>query len=382
MSPTKIIRGKIYEKAIKPGRFGFIFESEALRNQKLEDYRSFCSAMFFLSGFFGAALWVWDYVTDPLGSMNTIGLRAGYLFLILMVVAFKYVSRWRLLAFLSLLAILLAEVLFIVILNRLNTGMIYGIGGFMIFAFVPMLLLQAFPLFFNMIQAILVAGAPHMLAMLGYAPGFQHDHYAVLIWPTVSLMMLIYFADAYNYRLRYEIELALKHASLTDSMTGLNNRRYFEPLLKQEIARFSRLKHPVSLMMLDIDHFKKINDSYGHMTGDLVICQLADICRKAIREIDVVARLGGEEFAIMLPETSAVDAARVAERIRTTVEKTTVKSLAGAEFSFTVSIGVAESFPGDLSSDKLVTVADEALYQAKESGRNRVEIKTLEYKLE
>jgi len=363
-------------KTSSSGTFDFVFESESLKNKKLEDHRSFCAAMFFISGFFGAALWIWDYVTDPVGSLNTIGLRFGYLFLILVAVAFKYVKHRRLLASVSLAAILLAEGLFVAILNRLDTGMTYGIGGFMIFVFIPLLLLQGFSLFFNLVQAVMVAGTPHILAVMGYVPGFQHDHYAVLIWPTVALMMLIYFASAHNYRKRRDFELALEHVSHTDPLTGLNNRRYFEPLLRQEIARCSRLKHRVSLMILDIDHFKKINDTYGHPTGDLVICLLAEICRKTSREIDVIARLGGEEFAIMLPETSATDAAEVADRIRAVVEKTTVKSLGDVEFCFTVSIGVAEQLSGDPSEGGLVGRADEALYQAKESGRNRVQIRS------
>jgi diguanylate cyclase (GGDEF)-like protein len=149
------------------------------------------------------------------------------------------------------------------------------------------------------------------------------------------------------------------------------------PLLRQEIVRCQRLNHRVSLLMLDIDHFKKINDTYGHPTGDVVICSLADICRKASREIDVVARLGGEEFAILLPETGIQVAMTVAERIRSTIENTSIKSLGGVEFRFTVSIGVAEQPQGDKSEETLIGIADAALYQAKTSGRNRV-VSTLE----
>jgi len=356
--------------------FDFVFESESLKNKKLEDHRSFCGAMFFMSGLFGASLWIWDYVTDAAGAINTIELRLGYLFLILVAIAFKFIKSRHVLAVVSLLAILLAESLFVAILNRLDTGMTYGIGGFMIFVFIPMLLLQGFSLLFNLVQAVLVAATPHLLAVSGFAPGFQHDHYAVLIWPTVALMMLVYFASARNYWQRREFEIALEHMTHTDPMTGLHNRRYFEPLLRKEIARCSRLKHRVSLMILDIDHFKKVNDSYGHQTGDLVICMLSVICRQESREIDVVARLGGEEFAIMLPETSVADAAEVAERIRLVVENTKVKSLNEEEFSFTVSIGVTEQLAGEMSEEKLVGLADEALYQAKESGRNRVVIKS------
>ena len=144
------------------------------------------------------------------------------------------------------------------------------------------------------------------------------------------------------------------------------------PLLRQEIIRGCRLNNRVSLLMLDIDHFKKINDTYGHPTGDLVICKLANICRKESREIDVVARLGGEEFAILLPETDLQVAITVAERIRATIENTSVKSLSDVAFHFTVSIGVAEQPPEDKSEETLIGKADAALYQAKTGGRNKV----------
>ena len=186
------------------------------------------------------------------------------------------------------------------------------------------------------------------------------------------MTMLVQFAFAFSYLRRYESEAALELASNTDPMTGVSNRRHFMPLLRQEIIRGHRLNSRVSLLMLDIDHFKKINDTYGHPTGDMVICTLADICRRESREIDVVARLGGEEFAILLPETAMQDALVVAERVRAAVENTSVKSMDNVEFRFTVSIGAAEQPRDDKSEEKLIGMADAALYQAKTSGRNRV----------
>jgi diguanylate cyclase (GGDEF)-like protein len=269
-------------------------------------------------------------------------------------------------------AALSAEVLFMEILNRLNTGMTYGIGGFMFFIFMPVVLFQCFSLRLNLVYTFVAAFTPHLLAGLDFAHSFQHNHYAVLIWPTAVMTMLVQFAFALSYLRRYESETALELASNTDAMTGASNRRHFMPLLRQEIIRGHRFKHRVSLLMLDIDHFKKVNDTYGHPTGDLVICTLADICRKESRQIDVVARLGGEEFAILLPETDIQEAMAMAERVRIAVEKTSVKSLGNVGFNFTVSIGAAEQPPEGKSEEELIGIADAALYQAKTSGRNRV----------
>jgi diguanylate cyclase (GGDEF)-like protein len=360
----------------RPGYFGFVAEPEYLQ-KKLEDHRSFSMAMFSLFACMGTTLWIWDHVTDPVGARDTIGLRLFFLLFIVISFAFKHIRNRRLLAFISMGATLLAEVIFVEILNRLNTGMTYGIGGFMFFMFMPLVLFQGFSLRLNLGYTFVAAATPHLLAAADFAHGFQHHHYAVLIWPTAVMTMLVQFAFALNYLRRYESERALELASNTDPMTGVSNRRHFMPLLRQEIIRGCRLSHRISLLMLDIDHFKKINDSYGHPTGDLVICALASICRKASREIDVVARLGGEEFAILLPETGIQEALAVAERIRAAVENTLVKSLGDVEFRFTVSIGVAEQQPEDKSEETLIGMADTALYQAKTSGRNRVQINRL-----
>jgi len=355
----------------RPGYFGFTAEPAYLQ-KKLEDHRSFSVAMFILFACLGTSLWVWDNVTDPLGARHTVWLRLSFLLLAAISLAFKHVGNRRLLAFISMGATLLAEVIFVEILNRLNTGMTYGIGGFMFFMFMPLVLFQGFSLRLNLIYTFVAAFTPHLLAAANFARDFQQSHYAVLIWPAAVMTMLVQFAFAFNYLLRYESEAALERASNTDPLTGVSNRRHFMPLLRQEIIRGHRLNHRVSLLMLDIDYFKKINDSHGHPTGDLVIRMLADICRRESRQIDVVARFGGEEFAILLPETALQEAVAVAERIRLAVENTEVKSLGNVELHFTVSIGAAEQPPEDKSEENLIGIADAALYQAKTSGRNRV----------
>ncbi|MEN8199806.1 MAG: sensor domain-containing diguanylate cyclase [Thermodesulfobacteriota bacterium] len=159
----------------------------------------------------------------------------------------------------------------------------------------------------------------------------------------------------------------------TDELTGLCNRRYFMRLSEAEQKRSRRYQHPVSYMMVDIDHFKAINDTHGHNLGDLALVSFADILRSSCRNEDVPCRYGGEEFLVMLPETTGEETMRLAERLRKTVQESTL-TVGAISINFTVSIGVATMNPIDKASFPYVVIkhADEALYRAKHAGRNRV----------
>jgi diguanylate cyclase (GGDEF)-like protein len=156
-----------------------------------------------------------------------------------------------------------------------------------------------------------------------------------------------------------------------DGMTGLFNRQRFLTLSAAEWIRFQRYERPLSLLMIDIDHFKSINDRFGHAVGDQAIIHVAHFCRKDHRTSDVVARIGGEEFVLLLPETDLEQALVVAERLRKRVAETPLHSNA-RDVPMTVSIGVAEACVGMGNVDELLKRADDALYEAKRSGRNRV----------
>jgi diguanylate cyclase (GGDEF)-like protein len=163
----------------------------------------------------------------------------------------------------------------------------------------------------------------------------------------------------------------LKELATVDGMTGLFNRRHFFSLAEIEWGRYQRHRRSMSLLMLDIDQFKSINDQYGHDAGDRVIVQIAEICRQEKRKSDVVARFGGEEFLLLLPETTLADARLVAERLRHQVEAS-VLPLASHAIKATVSIGVAQATPGMDTIFALIRTADNAMYAAKNAGRNRV----------
>ena len=157
-----------------------------------------------------------------------------------------------------------------------------------------------------------------------------------------------------------------------DSLTGLFNRRAILQKLNEQLMQTRRYKEDYSVLMLDIDHFKRINDQYGHITGDDVLEKVATLLQKRIRDTDAVGRYGGEEFLITLPKTDPSNALYVAERIRKSIMETSMKDISGNVFSITVSQGLATYREGD-DSNSIIARADDALYQAKNNGRNRVE---------
>ena len=167
-------------------------------------------------------------------------------------------------------------------------------------------------------------------------------------------------------------EAALRELATRDGLTGLYNHHTFYVLLGDELARAQRFNRPLSLLLLDIDHFKRVNDTHGHQAGDAVLKRLSELLGREARAIDRVCRYGGEEFTVILPETDLEAAALIAERLRASVEAQPFDVEAGAPLRITVSIGVA-SWPlqGD-DADTLVAAADAALYAAKRSGRNRI----------
>jgi diguanylate cyclase (GGDEF)-like protein len=157
-----------------------------------------------------------------------------------------------------------------------------------------------------------------------------------------------------------------------DGLTGISNKRYFQEALRRELTRSQRHSRPLSLAMFDIDHFKKINDTYGHLAGDAVLRELAARIKGTIRGDEVFARYGGEEFALLMPESSVDQAVKFAERVRALVAATTFET-EGRRIPVTISVGVGHtSGEPAITPEELVGRADRKLYEAKGAGRNRV----------
>jgi diguanylate cyclase (GGDEF)-like protein len=161
--------------------------------------------------------------------------------------------------------------------------------------------------------------------------------------------------------------------ALTDPLTGLQNRRSLFEVGRIEFARAQRLERPFSCMMLDLDHFKQINDNYGHPVGDQVLQEFARRCLKSVREIDLVGRYGGEELIILLPETEREMAVTIADRLRLAIATEPIKIPEG-EVNITVSIGVGAMDENTTQLETLIARADQAMYIAKHKGRNSIAI--------
>lgn len=172
-----------------------------------------------------------------------------------------------------------------------------------------------------------------------------------------------------------ELHETTKKMSITDGLTEIANHREFYKSLRRELARAKRYGHGVSLLMLDVDDFKKFNDNYGHLAGDSALKKIAGVLRKCVRKNDIVARYGGEEFGIILPEATPAGALMLAERIKTEIAQHNFLETSGEPGHLTVSIGIYSTVRGEESEERMVKFADEAAYIAKNMGKNRVVMK-------
>jgi diguanylate cyclase (GGDEF)-like protein len=176
-----------------------------------------------------------------------------------------------------------------------------------------------------------------------------------------------------------ESEEALRLLAITDSLTGLYNRRHFNELAEAEISRALRYTRPLSVMMFDIDFFKRVNDTFGHTSGDMVLKMVAKTTKEMIRATDIPARYGGEEFIVLLPETPVAGTATVAERLRKRIEDSTAQGekcpiAITASFGVSDYLGETNSKPNERILSEFVSKADQALYASKNAGRNRVTV--------
>jgi diguanylate cyclase (GGDEF)-like protein len=195
------------------------------------------------------------------------------------------------------------------------------------------------------------------------------DRYSKALWGKNQqyLGRVWFFRDITEYR---QLEHQLKDASQQDPLTGVANRRYFFERAADEFSRAQRFKRDLSLVMLDIDLFKKVNDRWGHDIGDRVIQSLCETINSILREVDLLARIGGEEFVVIVPDTNIDGAFQLAERLRQSVAASTIKE--GEEcITFTISAGVAAVSSEDMSIQETLKRADTALYAAKNAGRNK-----------
>jgi diguanylate cyclase (GGDEF)-like protein len=221
-----------------------------------------------------------------------------------------------------------------------------------------------------------------LIGYLGYAGVFWNSHARILdlIVPGVFFLGACFVWLAASLSLQTAMDVMrislLEREAVTDPLTGVFNRRYLDRRLGEEVASARRYSLPLSVLLLDIDHFKQINDRHGHQAGDQVLAALGEIASGELRESDILARYGGEEFLVITPHTPLAGAVNVAERLRKRIESHDFGlpdepgGIRGT--GVTVSIGVASLADGVDSRERLVHAADENLYRAKQEGRNRI----------
>lgn len=197
--------------------------------------------------------------------------------------------------------------------------------------------------------------------------------YGLIIGLLIILLLEAVFVFRPLFRNLVKQRESLFDMARRDPLTGCLNRRSIIDAAANEIARFRRYKKPLTFAMLDIDYFKKVNDTHGHSAGDQVLKELVRLAENTVRTTDIFGRIGGEEFAVVLPETDLQGAQIMAEKLRASIENHAV-DVAGTPIKFTVSIGLGEALESDRSEQQALSRADNALYQAKNAGRNRVAV--------
>ena len=191
------------------------------------------------------------------------------------------------------------------------------------------------------------------------------EHVSLLVYDVTDMAVSKQALEAANTE--------LTRLSITDRLTGLNNRGHWEECLGREFGRYQRTRQPTTVVMFDIDHFKKVNDTHGHQAGDEVIRSVSRVLQATARETDITGRYGGEEFGVILINTTAETSLFFAERLRKRIEKLVVEH-EDMEIRFTISLGIAEANEQDKDYKAWLERADQALYQCKEGGRNRAMI--------
>jgi len=320
-------------------------------------------------------LWAWDWVIDPRAAPGTLGLRLGMAACLLPSVA---TLRWRLglrsFTLILYACLLSTEVLWLIILQLMEGGLVSGVAGSMVF--VLGMLVLGLPLRFrdNAIAVPAVLLAPNVAAAVGLLPGFPYAQYNTLIIPASGLAVFTLWAFDRLYRRAYSYQRSVERLAAEDPLTGLANRRHFMLAGTRLLEAVRRYGRPACILLADLDHFKAINDRFGHAAGDVVLQVTAALLIEFRRAADIPARLGGEEFAVLLPETDARGALALAERLRAALEtrRIRVPATPPAELTVTMCVGVAVCTSADQTLDAVLRRADAALYQAKEGGRNRV----------
>ena len=330
--------------------------------------------------FLAIGLWVLDWSIDRIHAEQTIGLR-----LLMGVVASAYPLavffrlRRELLAIVITGAALGCQLIFSEILNRLDHGVSNGVGGYLYFFISFTLISLLLSIRASAVIIVILALAPPLTSQFGIPAGMSMSLYAAYVVPVSAIIIFTcYVIDVFSLR-NYRTQSEIKLLSETDELTGLSNRRYLFQQGRQFLSLAKRHHRPFSLLAIDLDFFKRLNDAYGHPAGDAALRHASAVFSKNLRQSDSIGRTGGEEFIVLLPDTDLAGAAEKANRLVAALFKTPCKwpQAPDGNIQMSASIGVASvaSVEGVNEGDALETLllhGDQALYEAKNCGRNCV----------
>lgn len=349
---------------------------QAFLDYKFKDSRGVVISVGIATVFLIAGLWIWDWALDPEHAPQVLPARLT-MCLILSLYPLLVFSGVRRSALPWLLAsiVVSTEAVFLYLLTQLKDGVIYGgFSGFMFWFILSVFAGLSFTVTESLLVNVVIACMPNILVYFGLGSQLNLALYNALIWPTCFIAVFGNLSLDMLYRRLFKYRQHIETLAKIDGLTGISNRSHFietAPLLLDLCRRHG---HPISVFMVDIDHFKQINDLYGHPEGDEVIRLVAERLQTMLRNTDLLARYGGEEFAVILPETIPRNARAVAELIRRNIEEMPVTLDDHRSIRITVSVGVAgyEILPDEIGLEALLKQADLRLYEAKQRGRNLV----------
>ncbi|WP_119418068.1 GGDEF domain-containing protein [Desertibaculum subflavum] len=328
--------------------------------------------------------WYWDRKLDPVGAETTLPIRlaAGAAFAALAVLPSLIRLAWQCIACLYAAGTLLAAALLVAIALLLQDGYPM-LNGSIVLVVMSVAIIGPYDRFAAPLT-LAVAAIPNLTVLALHlaaipAPGLPAPDRAISIAMLhgaaallALLLMRLHSVDRENL---FAAQQELHRLATTDPLTGAKNRRVLQERFALEVARQSRLRGSTALLMLDIDHFKQVNDTYGHSIGDEVLRDLVQRWTMMLRDIDLLCRIGGEEFVALLPDTLGLDALVIAERLRHETAELPVATSAGP-IKVTISLGVTVVGPGIDDLDLVLERADAALFEAKAAGRDRVMVST------
>lgn len=347
--------------------------SPAYRAAKASYLGNFSVLATLVTALFVALTWIWDQAIDPNALPQTFWLRALETLSLLALAPVMRLNPVGWPARIGLFIVpIFVQVTFIEVLSRLAGGLTYGMGGFLyFFIFVPFMA-QAQTLAFNASLLAVLGVLPNVLVTLGLSGSLNLSVYNAYVWMCYGpIILMLGLVEYLIYQVHNQHGELKRHAD-TDALTGLANRRTFMERAHPLMASARALDRPVSVLFADLDAFKSLNDRHGHATGDEVLQVVAQRMAGHVRSTDLVARFGGEEFVILLPDLDAERAGLIADGIRRVIGDEPIGLSDGKRIKTTVSVGYATAIPeAGIELNELIRIADNGVYKAKEAGRNK-----------